>query len=377
MIAESYYAQWQVFLFEEADRLFTNKINTLLPQEAVRSSFMDNTLSLSKWINEFKVLAEYRFKERLLFAKYMLQSSNDEYSAQVKTLSIATFKKFEKEKWIEFIRKLCETYFIYEESEKARLSKYLKSYISSTIGIYLESTEGPYSQLVMEVGDVIDGSKYFHRLPLEIILPDEENEKRREAKEYLDLFKDQYNKQIQASTVTNSDICNIIEICLNSGNDTLLTKIIEIEKDFKEDTIFWNQKIWSHIRSLAAAVETFGKEIFPTANKLGDCIVEANGKYNTLKDPFDKYTNNLTGRTFVDIKIPIEVVQKIDIINNPSKYAIAVAPNLTDIRFLLTAHITRNFVNHSTKIDGEFFRSYFVEIYKSLIFTVFYMFKNK
>ena len=117
--------------------------------------------------------------------------------------------------------------------------------------------------------------------------------------------------------------------------------------------------------------------LLQTANKLGDCIVEANGKYNTLKDPFDKYTNNLTGRTFVDIKIPIEVVQKIDIINNPSKYAIAVAPNLTDIRFLLTAHITRNFVNHSTKIDGEFFRSYFVEIYKSLIFTVFYMFKNK
>lgn len=383
LIAEAYYAQWQIFLFEEADRQFTKRINTLLPQEDIKSSFLDTTLSLSKWINEFKILAEYRFKERLLYAKYMRQSSNnmgtqyDEYLKEVKALSIATFREIEQERWIDFIRKLCEIYFIYEESEKVSLSKYLKSYISSTIGIYLESTEWPYSQLVKEVGDVIDGTKYFHWLPLEIILPDEEKEKRREAYEYLGFLKDQYNTELQASTVTDLDIYDIIEMCLSSGNDTLLTKIIEIEKEFNKDSLFWSQKIWSHIRSLATAIETFGKEIFPTANKLGDCIVQANGKYQTLKTPFDNYSKSLNMGTITDVSTPNEFIKKIDIINNPIKYSIVIDPNLADVRFLLIAHITRNFVNHSTKIEAELFGSYFVEIYKSLVFTVFYMFKNK
>lgn len=380
-IAEHYYAQWQVFLVEEANRLFSVMINRLLPSRSSAIGLEKSTLTLLEWINEFEVLAEYRFKKQLLFEKYINQTSDnilegallEEYHKKVTEQASTIFIQIPEERWIEFLRKLCNTYFLYEEKEKIKLSKFLKSHIYSTVEIYIEATKLPYSQLVNKVGNIIGRKEYFYRLPLEKILPDEEKEKKREAEYHLRSFKDKYNSIMSGQIINDSVICEIIEEVIKQGNDTLLTTIIEIEKEWWEDSIFWYGKIWSHIRSLATAVETFGRHVFPTKTDLYNCINESlKGQYESLKQPFDNYFK----RRVIEANNPSEFLEKLDIIINTPD-SIRIPNDLINLKFLLIANLIRNFVNHSSKIDGKLFGSRFLVIYQSLIFSFFYLFKNK
>lgn len=185
-IAEHYYSQWHVFLVEEAYRIYSATINPFLPFQSSDISIKQTDLPFSKWIKEFEILAEYQFKNQLFFESYLNQSSNsilegsllEEFHKKINEQASIIFNQIPEERWIEFQRKLCETYFLYEKTEKLRLSKFLKSHIYSSVEIYLEATKLPYSHLVDKVGNVIGGKEYFHWLPLEKILPDEEKEKK-------------------------------------------------------------------------------------------------------------------------------------------------------------------------------------------------------
>ncbi len=380
-IAEHYYAHWQVFLFEEADRCFSITLNPFLLSQSSDISFKKTTLSLSQWTQEFEILAEYQFDKQLYFEKYMNQTSNnllegellEEYHKKLNKQVGTIFIQILEERWIEFLKKLCETFILYEELERIRLSKFLKSYIYAIVELFLKSTKLSYPQIVDKVGNIIGGEKYFYRLPLEMILPDEEREKREQAKNYISSLKDKYNSLFPEEIISDADVCNIIEEADRQGNDTLLTKVIEIEKEWWEDNIFRHEKIWSHIRSLVTAVETFSRAIFPTKNDLYNCINESlKGQYESLKQPFDNYFKGSVIKT----NNPSEFLEKLDIIiKTPNN--IKIQNDLINLKFLLIANLIRNFVSHSSKIDVKLFGSRFFMIYQSLIFSIFYLFKNK
>src|SRR4030042_1243637 len=227
--AEHYYAHWQVFLFEEANSLFSITINQFLPSHYPDTSVENTSLPLCHWAKEFEILAEYRFKKQLFFEKYLEGVLLDEYSLNINQQAELAFNSIAEGRWVEFLRKLCEYYFLYEEKEEIKLSKFLRDHIYSTIEVYLKGSRLPYSQLVNKIGNVIGGKEYFYWLPLEKIIPDEEKEKRREAVNYLHNFRDNYIIVVPGQPIDDSKICEIIEEAIRQGNDTLLTKIIEIE----------------------------------------------------------------------------------------------------------------------------------------------------
>lgn len=374
-IAEHYYAQWQVFLFDEADSFFSITINLFLPLKEHNIDISRDTLSLSKWIENFEVLSEYRFKEQLIFEKFMNQTTNNileghllnDFYAGIKKQAEIVFDKIPEQSWIEFLGKLCETYFLYEKTEKINLSQLLKSYLYAIIDVFLRTSKKTYSELINKVR-MLDGG-----IDLETIFPDEDKEKKR-ARDYFCLLGDEFNSLFPSYAITDTEIDEIIEQSIKNGYGALLTSVININRELKKDGLFKYENIWNcYIGSLATAIETFGREKFPGTKKLSDCICKANGKSQALRQQLDDYLGkNGFEKTITDASDLTEFLKKFDIITNSAKYNLSVPNNLLDLKFFLISNLTRNFVNHTAFIDKELFGSRFIEIYKSLIFTLFY-----
>ncbi len=383
LTSRHFYSPWQIYLLEEANRKHTRKINVLIPLgegEQYILSEEPQKLALAEWEGHFTTLWEYRFKENLLFVKALegvkgdiLEGDNAKtFHNDCSKIAADIYPHHSYESWIEFLRALCALYFDYQKREKHRLSNCLKKDIRSVIDILMLGTGNTYGDIINDVGIYLDGTPYFHVPPLERIYPVYESYLKREAKSYFESVLDNYNNEVPGHLkLDKRAVDEIIDKAFDSGNETLLVSIIGINKEYFSPSYFGNEGIWSFIRSLAVAVESWVKVL---ANKTGfrEAIVAlASGDFDSCCAKLQK----TCGKTNLNIGNYADLKQFLNAI--PTIQFQRCGTDLSWMKPIIRAYLIRNYVAHHTKLDPELFGSALIELYKSLLFLIFYAWKVK
>ena len=384
--ARHYYSPWQIYLLEEANTRHIRRINVLIPlKEGQEYIFNEQPyrLMLNEWQEHFKTLWEYKFKENLTLEKAFRSVQGNileggtlkKFHEDCKNEAIPVYLKHSYESWINFLRILCGLYFRYQNEEKFKLSLCLKKDVRRVIDLVMLGADKNYKEIIDDVGMVIGGHQYFHIPPLERIYPEYESYLRREALPELQSTLDNYNKIVPDDLkIENKAIDEIIDHAFKIGNETLVVSIIGIKKEYFEPSYFDNEGIWSYIRSLAVAVESWVKEIAHNSdfrNAIGTLTKNKFGK-NLFDTCCDQLQNKL-GKTnmkvysYADLKQFLDELKIIKFGKNSNK--------LSWMRYLIRAYLIRHYVAHHTKLESELFGSTLIEIYNSLLFLVFYVWK--
>ncbi len=382
--ARHFYSPWQIYLLEEANRKHTRKINVLIELKEGEKYILHEEpyrLTLVEWQKHFKSLWEFRFKENLLFAKALEKVKGNILEGADLKLFNDDRKKFATnicsyysyESWIKFLQALCILYFNYQDNEKLKLSNCLKSDIRSVIDLLMLALEKNYSNIIKDVGMNLSRKSYLYATPLERIYPEYESFLKREVKLSFESILKDYNNEVPNILVLNKQaIDEIIDYAFNSGNETLLVSIIGINKEYFSPSYFGNEGIWSYIRSLATAVESWTKTISGiTLTGKNDFIIALNQLSN---NDFDSCYNKLPNKckniiTVSDLNYCLRILTTIRFSRNRR--------DLTWMKYILRAYLIRNYVAHHTKLEPELFGNTLIELYRSLLFLVFYSWKTK
>ena len=143
-----------------------------------------------------------------------------------------------------------------------RLSQCLKKDIRIVIDILLHGSGKTYSDITNDVGMRLGGKTFSYVSPLERIYPEYESYLKREVIPLLESVLSDYNKDFPCYLRLNANAINeIIEYSFKKGNETFLVSIIGITKEYFSPSYFGYEGLWSHVRSLAAAVESLVKHI--------------------------------------------------------------------------------------------------------------------
>ncbi|MBE0428144.1 MAG: hypothetical protein IBX72_16105 [Nitrospirae bacterium] len=381
--ARHFYSPWQIYLLEEANRRHTRKINVLIPLGEVEEDILSEQpqkLSLAQWQDHFKTLWEYRFKENLLFRKSLQNIGRNileggaakTFYDNRKRIAKDIYSRHSYELWIDFLRSLSGLYFDCREREKLRFSDCLKSDIRSVIDLLMLGFEKDYRDIINDVGMYLNGRTYFYIPPLERIYPEYESYLKREAKPLLDSILDDYNKEVPNHFKLDKEAINkIIAHAFNSGNETLLVSIIGINKEYFSPSYFGDEGMWAYIRSLAVAAESWVK-VFANKTDFRDAIVAlASGDFdsccNQLQTKCGK--TNMNVYSHADLQHFLNELQQINLKRGTK--------NLSWMKFIIRSYLIRNYVVHHTKLAPELFGSTLIELYRSLIFLIFYAWKVK
>lgn len=379
-----YYSPWQIYLLEELNRRHIRKINVLVKLKKGERYILSeppSQLRLAEWQGHFNALWEYKFKENLVFAKDLESIDGNilegaaarRFHETCKGIAIATFSKHSYKSWIEFIRILCGLYFEYQEEEKVKLSRCVKRDIKSTIDFIRQGAGKNYFELIDDVGMVIDGTQFLDVPPLERIYPEYERYLGREAFHEIESTLKYYNNAVPCDLKLNEKaVDEIIDHAFKGGNETLLVSIVGIHQEYFEPSYFGDEGIWSYVRSLSIAIESWtknlsGKGSFEAAinslvGKDFERCLDQLAKSCGRKDHNDLRINNLS-----DLKLFLKEIA-------------GVQPRATTVEqawmeHILRAYIIRNYAAHHTKLESDLFGSAFIEIYNSLMFLVFYSWK--
>jgi hypothetical protein len=218
---------------------------------------------------------------------------------------------------------------------------------------------------------VIGGTSYFYVAPLERIYPDYESFLKREAKPLIASVLEDYNKEVPDDLKLDKDVVDeIIEHALKVGNETMLVSVIGINQEYFSPSYFGDEGIWSHIRSLAVAVESWVKTLAANTNfrdAIGTLTKDRFGK-----NMFDSYCDQLQkelGRTNMDVYSYSDLKQFLD------RLVIIEFKKLPWMTYLIRGYLIRNYVAHHTKLESGLFGSTLIALYRSLLFLAFYAWK--
>jgi hypothetical protein len=384
--ARHFYSPWQIYLLEESNRRHTRYINVLIPFKNGDNYILNEQpckLLLAQWQDYFKSLWDYRFKENLLFTKALKGvdgnilegKDNEKFHNSRKKIANDICLQFSYESWMEFLKALCALYSDYQEREKHRLSKCVKKDIRSVIDISMFGFRKTYRDIINDVGTVIGGRSYFYVSPLERIYPEYESFLKREAKPLMESVLEDYNKEVPDDLKLDKNfIDEIIEHAFRTGNETMLVSIIAINQEYFSPSYFGNEGIWSHIRSLAVAVESWVKTLDANTNfrnAIGTLTLTKNKFGENIFDSCCGQLQEELGKTKMDVCSYADFKQFLDKLttikfNNPSW-----------MKYLIRAYLTRNYAAHHTKLEPELFGSTLIALYSSLLFLVFYSWKVK
>ncbi|MCX5814496.1 MAG: hypothetical protein NT178_18430 [Proteobacteria bacterium] len=381
--ARHFYAPWQIYLIEEANQWHTRTINVLVPLGENETYILSETprkLSLTDWQEQFKSLWVYRFKESLLFRKtsYFVKENILEeddakrfYSDRSKIAETIS-NQHSYESWIGFLRTLCGLYFNYRGREKYKLSNEVKKDISETVSLLRFGLGKKYRDIINDVGMILGGQEFFYVPPLERIYPEYESFLRRETKSSLDSVLEDYNKEVPAVLkLGQGAVDDIIDHAFKIGNETLLVSVIGINKEYFSPSYFGEEGIWSYMRSLAVAVESWVKEIASKNDFRPAIVFLATGDFDSCCDQLQKKV----GKTNMDVQSYVELRQFLDELKTVK--FIKKSKDLTWMKYLIRAYLIRNYVAHHTKLEPELFGKNLIDLYRSLLFLVFFSWKSK
>ena len=372
--ARHFYSPWQIYLLEESNHRHTRYINVLINLREGEKYILNEQpqkLLLARWQDYFKLLWDYRFKENLLFTKALKDvngnilegKDNENFHNSCEKMAKDICSQYSYTSWMEFLKALCVLYFEYQEREKHRLSKCVKKDIRSIIDISMLGFEKTYIEIINNVGTVL----------VERIYPEYESFLKREAKPLMESVLEDYNKVVPADLKLNkNDVDDIIDHAFSNGNETMLVSVIGINQEYFSPSYFGDEGIWSYVRSLAVAVESWVKTL-AAKTEFRNAIVTLT-KNRLGQKSFDSCCDQLQkalGRTNMDVHNYADLKQffnKITTIN---------FNNLSWMKYLIMAYLTRNYIAHHTKLESELFGSILIELYRSLLFLAFYTWKVK
>lgn len=382
MLSRHFYSSWQIYLLEETNRKHIRKINVLMPPRELEK-YIENRpqkTELGEWEDHFKALWEYRFKENMLLTKFFENAGGNILEGDVAEgfnnscgeIASQTCSRFLYQSWIGFLQILCALYFDYQKWEKHNLSKCLKRDIRAVIDLLMRGKAKTYRDIIADVGMIIGGATYFHVSPLERIFPEYENYIKREASCFFESVLDDYNNTVPTSLqLTKNAINEMISCAFSSGNEALLVSVIGINKEYFSPSYFGEEGIWSFIRSLAVATESWVKTI-SGQNSFKNAIINiATGDF----DSCCSMIQSACGKTSMNIHNYSDLKQLLDVM--PTTPLVRDGRDLSWMRFIIKAYLIRNYAAHHTQLNPELFGIRLIELYNSLLFLVFYAWKKR
>ena len=389
-VVKDFYSPWQIYLLEEANQKFIRNVNVLEDFEKYKFHWNKSywklvqinidSLSLIKWQDSFVAIWDCRFKENLVLSAitadekgfFILEGEKGEkfYNERKKIAKNIT-AKFSYHQWIEFLKQLSDLYYQYKNAEKIKLSECVKKDIRVTIKILMMAFDIEYRKIIEDVGFVWN-QKTRHIPVLEEIIPEWETFLKREAKFYLESILEDYNRVIPSDyQVSKDDIDQIIDYALKKGNETLLVSIIGINKEFFAPSYFDDERVWSYLRSLAVAVESWVKEIAGKGEFRGSLVSLTRGDFDTACSKLQKICGktNLKIHSLSDLK---HFLQNLRSFSCKKK-----SRDISWMKYLIRAYLIRNYIVHHTKVSPKLFGSTLIEFYCALIYLVFYTWKVK
>lgn len=379
--ARHFYSPWQIYLLEEANQKHTRTVNTLITLDEKESYIFNEIpqkLFLANWHEHFKSLWVYRFKKNLIFRKTLNGIEGNvlegvdakRYYSNRKKVAEIVYKQHSYESWIEFLKTLCSLYFDYQERERRKLSGCLKKDIKCIVELLVAVSGKTYRNIIDDVGTVLGARAFSYIPPLERILPEYESFLRREAKSSLDSILGYYNEEVPACLkLDKGAVDKIIDHAFKIGNETLLVSIIGINQEYFSPSYFGEEGIWSYVRSLSVAVESWVKEIANKNNLREGIIALATGDFDSCCDKLKKKA----GKTNINVHSYIELKQFLDELKTVT-FTIR-TKDMTWMKYLIRAYLIRNYVAHHTKLEPGLFGKTLIDLYRSLLFLVFYTWK--
>lgn len=379
-----YYSPWQIYLLEEANRRHTHYFNVLINLKEGDKYILNEQpqkLLLAQWQDYFKSLWDYRFKENLLFTKALtcvagnILEGKDSENFHNSCEKIANYicLQYPFEGWMEFLKTLCALYFDYQKIEKHRLSKCVKKDIRSVIDISMLGFKKTYRDIINDVGMYLNGTTYAYVSPLERVYPEYESFLKREVKPLMESVLEDYNKEVPDDLKLDKKFVDeLIDRAFSKGNETMLVSIIGINQEYFSPSYFGYEGIWSHIRSLSVAVESWVKTL--AANTEFRNAIGTLTKNRFGKNYFDSCCGQLQkelGRTNMDVDSYADLKQFLD------KITTIQFSGLSWMKYLIRAYLIRNYVAHHIRLEPELFGSTLIALYRSLIFLAFYTWKVK
>ncbi len=378
-LARHFYSPWQIYLLDEANRKYTRRINLLIaPGEGERYNCQEEPreLELAKWATYFRSLWEYRFKKTLLFAKALegvqrniLEGTDlERFNNDTGSLASDISAKYSYDLWIKFLQALCELYFDYRKREKYRLSECMRKDIRCLIDLLMHGSGKAYRDLIDAVGMVLGGGTYLHVPPLERIYPEYESFIKREAQPVLASVLMDYNAEGPECLKLSDDGATdqVIDHAFTSGNETLLVSVIGVNREYFSPSYFGDEGIWSFIRSLSVAVESWVKAI-AGQDDFGKAIGHiTKGDFDSCCDKLKKSCGktNMKVHSYSDLKQFLNAL--------PTTQFKRCGKDLSWMKYIVRAYLIRNYAAHHTRLDPELFGRNLIELYKSLLFLLFY-----
>lgn len=375
-LVEHYYAPWQIYLLAEANYRYTYRINSLQQlKEGEKYVFpaQQSTLTLAKWADHFTVLWQYRFRENLAFEKALKSMGSNIlegdalmiFNDHCADLARQFCTKYTYEQWIAFLKALCGLYFKYDENERVGLSECVKSDIRSSVDLIMRGIGQNYKTIIQDVGSIMGGRTYFHIPPLEMIYPEYESHVKREATWLLQSGLERYNSHVSDNLkLSEAAVPEIINHAFKIGNETLLVSIISVNQEYFEPSFFDSEGLWSHIRSLSSAVESWSKDLAGKNDFAPALDALTNGDFNFCCDQLSSKCGrkNIRVQNFVDLRQLLETLATLNLQRDNTP--------LPWMKFVIKAYLIRNYAIHHTKLEPELFGSAFVEIWNSFLFLV-------
>lgn len=378
--AEDYYSPWQAYLLSEANEKHTVHINWLkklgegeryaFPKEPVK-------LSLAEWCRCFEALGKYRLRENLLFEDALDKTGTnilegeaaEDFYRALTDIAKQTAQNQPYEFWIKFLKVLCELYFGYQDLEKNGLSECVRTDVKSLVDLLMQGFVLDYRQIVKDVGMVVGHLNFRNVPPLERVFPEYEEHIRREVTDLLESGLKHYNGEVSNDLMLNvASVSDIISHSFSIGNETLLVSLIQVNDEYFSPSYFGEESLWSHIRSLSAAIESWSKtlaskdDFFPALDAL------SNGDFNSCYQLLvNQYGGSPRVHTLPDLMAALGMLSAVALTRGGTP--------LPWMVFVLKAYLIRNYCAHQTRLSSDLFGTLFTEIYNSLVFVIFYGWK--
>jgi len=381
---EHYYSPWQIFLVDEINYMHTIEENYISEQKKgwgiLKKELHPSTLI--EYSEPFQSVSNFRMMESLIWLDmtFDLRQSTIEgelfrkIMTKIESIAKKEYEKYSHGEWIKFIRKLVERYDEYLEKEKAKLSYELKQFLSSSINIIMDATQKSFE----EISNEYDGKFKGVRMQclennivicpgrIEKIFPDELKQAKDRALRVVENYIKELNEILPDDAKIDAKVKDeLVDNIIGCSHEIIFSHLHELQKLWFNREPHWRSSIWAHIRSFAISIESLGRMWFKK-DYLGNVLETAFKKdYTILRESL--------GKGIIDAKKPDEYKQKLTtIMENRKKGFKGICGH-----HLVIAHLTRNYLSHNVQFEPEMLGSLFVEVYKSLVFTLISLFVKK
>lgn len=382
--ADHFYAAWQIFVLEELNYMHTIEHNYIADIQTGTGVFDKKCFpsKISDFAGYFQTLSNYKMLRNmiLLDISFGIEGrfiSGERLASLRKREKIAATNEYIRHphnEWIRFIRKLVSMHVEYKGKEKLNLLSELERFLSSVIIMVRKATNMSFDEISGEHDGLLVGKAPgtpgekdgvdIYPGELRLIFPDSQKKERKRAAWTLNSFIDSFNKILPSNVQIAPDLTHkIINRISEAGHECLFSHLYLIEELWQEKSPHWRNSIWAHIRSLAASIESLGREWF-NATSFNAVLETAFSDYKQLRR---RYNSNVGPNTKItQASSPEEFIAKLDIILKESdKDFDGLCGN-----YLLVTHLTRNYLSHKVLITPDLYGERFIEIYRGLIYTL-------